>query len=299
MVKKGNITIILGGIVGVTLIYLGLFTFGGLDSTLFEGITGFSLIDINSPRLFCTDTTCIWQWRSNFPVTSSLGLKEKIDLSVININEPIIVQWRIDLRNVEPECEQFLASLGMSIEINDGFDKDFITIGGETLSTDIQPFIDTNVGELEIRFGTTQICPPLDEMKLLFTISSGDNVRPSAPTITFTKFGSERSMDEVIEDMMGQPVLIQCFDCDGDVSMLVENANMCPALNCTTPPITPTPMSEEEMEEMMEEENGGLPELTIETGLATQIFVVLGVIIVAVVGIAIFVRRKTAPITEF
>jgi len=294
MVKKGNITIIVGGVIGITLLLFGLFTLGGLDPTFFEGITGFSLIDINSPRLFCTDTTCIWQWRSNFPVTSSLGLKEKIDLSVININEPIIVKWRIDLRNVEPECEVFLDSLGMSIEINDGFDKDFITIGGETLSTDIQPFIDTNVGELEIRFGTTQICHPLDEMKLLFTISSGDLVRPSAPTITFTKFGSERPMSEIVEEMMGmgQPVLIQCFDCNGDVTMLVENANMCPALNCV-PQITPTPMDEEEIE------NGGLPELTIGTGLATQIFIVFGVIIIAVVGIAIFLRRKTSPITEF
>ncbi len=290
MVKNtGNIAILIAGAIGITLIVL---SFNGLDPTFFEGIRGFSLIDESSPRLFCTDTTCIWSWRDNFPVTTSLGLREKIDLSVMNINEPIIVQWRIDLRNVEPECEIHLDSLGMSIEINDGFDKDFITIGGETLTTDIQPFINTNEGELEIRFGTTTICPPLDEQKLLYTISSGDLVRPSAPTITFTKFGATNPM---IEEMMieGQPVLIQCLGCDGEVIDIVENENMCPAINCDVPP--PPPPEEEEFMPI----NGDLPELTIGTEVATQIFLVVGVIIVAVVGIAIFIRRKTAPITEF
>ena len=183
----------------------------------------------------------------------------------------------------------------VSIEINDGFDKDFITIGGDTLTTNIQPFIDTNVGELEVRFGTTTICQPLDEQKILYTISNGDNVRPSAPTITFTKFGSERPMDEMIEEMigMGQPVIVQCFNCEGQPSVVVENANMCPALDCDTPPPEPQPM------QMEEEEGSDLPDLTIETGLATQIFVVLGVIIVAIVGISIYIRRKSAPITEF
>lgn len=296
MTKKSKTTnriIIISGVIGVILVGSGLFTFGGIDPTVLEGFFGFSLIDINSQRLFCNETSCVWNWRSFNPTTTGIGLKEKIDLSLINIDEPIIVNWRVDLKSIEPECEPLLDDLQMSIEVNDGADHTFSTVAGESKSVDISPFITEQTGELEIRIGTIQACLPISEGKIIFTISNGD-FPPTSPTITFTKFGAESSMDDVIEEMMGIETrnTVQCFGCRGTVISMVEDERMCPVLDCpsdgepTPPPVEPT--------------NGSnFPELTIGSGTATIVFVATGAIIIGIVVVAIYIRRKSAPITEF
>lgn len=294
MAKKSKTTnriIILSGVIGVILIGSGLFTFGGIDPTVLEGFFGFSLIDINSQRLFCTEDSCIWNWRSFNPSTTSLGLKEKIDLSLININEPIIVNWRVDIKSIEPQCEPLLEDLQMSIEVNDGEDHIFKTVAGVSKSVDISPFITEETGELEIRIGNIRTCDPLNAIVL--TISNGD-FPPTSPTILFTKFGSEASMDNVIEEMMGTETqsTVECLGCLGTVISMVEDERMCPMLDC--------PPEGEPIPPPSEPTNGtDFPELTIGSGTATIVFVVTGSIIVAIVAVAIYIRRKSAPISEF
>lgn len=293
MTKKSKTTnriLILSGVIGIILIGSGLFTFGGIDPTVLEGFFGFSLIDINSQRLFCNEDSCVWNWRSFNPTTTSFGLKEKIDLSLINVDEPIIVNWRVDIKTIAEQCEPLLDDLQMSIEVNDGADHRFDTVGGVSNSVDISPFITETTGELEIRIGTIRTCDPSTD--IIYTISNGD-FPPSSPTIVFTKFGEEASMDNVIEEMMGIDTqnTVECLGCRGTVISMVEDERMCPFLDCpsngeTPPPVEPT--------------NGtDFPELTIGTGTATIVFVVTGAIIVGIVAVAIFIRRRSAPITDF
>ncbi len=316
MVTKARATVTIVGLLGVTFIILGMFAFGGIDSTFFEGITGFSLIDINSPRLVCTDTTCVWNWRSLDPFTigSIGGLKEKIDLSLINVNEPIIVDWKIDLIKISDDCERLLTDpllggLRLNIEVNDGDDFRFPTIAGETQRTDISDVITETTGELELRFGS-QACQPLDAQKLELIVSDG---KGSAPTITFTRAGQQRSMDEMMQEMlnMTSPVKVECFGCAQTVISIVEDESMCPVLDCggfTPPPPKPTLETCDPplvlvngvcatVDPIKEPENGNgikLPDFTITAGVATVVFVVVGVIIITVVGIAIYFRRRNS-----
>lgn len=296
MVTKARATITVVGLVGVTFIILGVFVFGGIDPTIFEGITGFGLIDINSPRLVCTDTTCVWNWKSLDPFTigSIGGLKEKIDLSLINVNEPIIVDWKIDLIKISDDCERLLTDpllggLRLNIEVNDGEDFRFQTIAGETQRTDISDVVTETTGELELRFGS-QACQPLDAQKLELIVSDG---KGSAPTITFTRAGQQRSMDEMMQEMlnMTSPVKVECFGCAQTVIAIAEDESMCPVLDCgggivpKPKPIIPEP----------EDENGNgikLPDFMITAGVATVVFVVVGVIMITVIGIAIYFRRR-------
>lgn len=293
MTKKSKTTnriIIISGVIGVILIGSGLFTFGGIDPTVLEGFFGFSLIDINSQRLFCNEDSCVWNWRSFNPTTTSFGLKEKIDLSLINVDEPIIVNWRVDIKTIAEQCEPLLDDLQMSIEVNDGADHRFDTVGGVSNSVDISPFITETTGELEIRIGTIRTCDPSTD--IIYTISNGD-FPPSSPTIVFTKFGVEASMDNVIEEMMGIDTqnTVQCLGCRGTVISMVQDERMCPFLDCPSNGETPPPT---------EPTNGtDFPELTIGTGTATIVFVVTGAIIVGIVVVAIFIRRRSAPITDF
>jgi len=301
------------GVIGVVLIGMGLFTFGGIDSTFFEPITGFSLIDINSPRLVCTDTTCVWNWRSLDPFTigSIGGLKEKIDLSLINVNEPIIVDWKIDLIKISDDCERLLTDpllggLRLNIEVNDGEDFRFPTIAGETQRTDISDVVTETTGELELRFGS-QACQPLDAQKLELIVSDG---KGSAPTITFTRAGEQRSMDEMMQEMlnMTSPVKVECFGCAQTVIAIAEDESMCPVLDCagfTPPPPRPTLETCDPPLVLLngvcviingvEPENGNgimLPDFMITAGVATIVFVVVGLIMIAVVGTAIYLRRR-------
>jgi len=293
MTKKSKTTnriIIISGVIGVILIGSGLFTFGGIDPTVLEGFFGFSLIDINSQRLFCNEDSCVWNWRSFNPTTTSFGLKEKIDLSLINVDEPIIVNWRVDVKTIAEQCEPLLDDLQMSIEVNDGADHRFDTVGGVSNSVDISRFITETTGELEIRIGTIRTCDPSTD--IIYTISNGD-FPPSSPTIVFTKFGEQASMDNVIEEMMGIDTqnTVECLGCRGTVISMVSDERMCPVLDCvlngeTPPPVEPT--------------NGtDFPEFTIGTGTATIVFVVTGAIIVGIVAVAIIIRRRSAPITDF
>ncbi len=286
--KTGNRIIIASGIIGVAFLYMGL-TSGGTDTTIFEDFIGLSIIDANSQRVFCDGANCVWNWRSFNPVTATGTIKEKIDLALFNIDEPIIVTWRIDIKMIAPECESNLDALRMNIEINDGVDTTFPSVAGVTQSVDISRFVTTNIGELEIQIGT-EFCFPIDPNTQNFSFSNGE-FPPSSPTILFTQFGAQSSgeIEEIIEEMMmEQPIeLVECLGCSGDVISMAESQQMCPLLDCS-----PTPPTNGNG-------NGGFPMLTVETGLATQIFVVLGAIIVAVVGIAIFIRRRSAPITDF
>ena len=312
MVTKARATVTIVGLVGVTFIILGVFVFGGIDPTIFEGITGFGLIDINSPRLVCTDTTCVWNWKSLDPFTigSIGGLKEKIDLSLINVNEPIIVDWKIDLIKISDDCERLLTDpllggLRLNIEVNDGEDFRFQTIAGETQRTDISDVVTETTGELELRFGS-QACQPLDAQKLELIVSDG---KGSAPTITFTRAGQQRSMDEMMQEMlnMTSPVKVECFGCAQTVISIVEDESMCPVLDCggfTPPPPRPTletcdpPLvlvNGDCVEGDPPRENGNgikLPDFMITAGVATVVFVVVGVIMITVIGIAIYFRRR-------
>jgi len=278
--KTGNRIIIASGIIGVVFVYIG-FTSGGLDPTIFEGITGLSIIDSNSQRVFCDESSCIWNWRSFNPITTTGILKEKIDLALFNINEPIIVTWQIDVKTITPECESLLADLRMQVEVNDGASNAFPSVAGVGQSVDISRFVTENIGELEIAIGT-EFCIPINPQTQNLQISNGE-FPPSSPTILFTKFGSEPTGE--IEEMIivVRPMMVECLGCTGNVIGMAESLQMCPLLDCAPPPPP----------------ENGFPMLTVETGLATQIFVVLGIIIVAVVGISIFIRRKSAPITEF
>jgi len=315
--KTGNRIIIASGIIGIVFVYIG-FTSGGLDPTILEGLQGLSIIDSNSQRVFCDESSCIWNWRSFNPVTTTGIVKEKIDLALFNINEPIIVNWQIDVKTIAPECEPLLADLRLQVEVNDGVNNIFPSVAGVSQSVDISRFITTNTGELEIAIGT-EFCIPINPDTQNLQISNGE-FPPASPTILFTKFGAEAT-GQIEEMMEEEQMMVECFGCRGSVIAMAQSQQMCPVVSCalfifvdnaiecpsgtSAIPNDVFPIPEGEKAFICVEGlepingNGDFPMLTVSTGIATQIFVVLGIMIVAVVGIAIFIRRKSAPITEF
>jgi len=281
-IKKYKITIILLT-TGFSLIVIGLFAFGIIDPIIFEPFTGFSLIDLNNARLNCTTTTCVWHWRSSEPVLASAITKEKIDLGMINTKEPIIIRWRIDILNIADQCESLLDDLRLDTEIDGEFDNSVRTTAGVTKTTDIQPFIGTDKGELDIKIGT-EFCNPLEG--LTYRISDGSG---GSPTITFTRIGQQRSINEMINDLIEEKPeqTKQCFGCGGNLLSTVPITDQCPILNCGGAG-TPEPKTTEQPV------NGDVPpKLTIGGSVPAMDFIVLGIVIVAVVGISIFIKRRT------
>lgn len=281
--KSNNSKTIIFLIIGFSLIVTGLFAFGAIDPIIFEQFTGFSLIDLNNVRLQCTDTTCVWHWRLSNPVLASAISKEKIDLSMINVKEPIIVKWRVDILNIADQCESLLDNLRLDTEIDGKFDHSVRTKAGVTQTTDIQPFIGTSVGELGINIGT-EVCNPLEALR--YKISDGSD---GAPTITFTRFGQVRSANEVIYDLLYKPEepVKQCLGCGGNVLSEVPLDGQCPVLECGG---SGTPQPEIKRTST---EPPPPPRLTIGGSVPTMVFVVVGAVIVAVVGISFFIRRKS------
>jgi len=296
--RRSNTIILVSGAIGVIFIGLGIFSFGGIDPTFFEQFTGLSVVDINNARVQCGDVGCTWFFRSLDSASSGGLLKESIDLALINTNEPVIVDWRVLITTESFTCETFQKNLRLDVILDDEVVRSFATTEGLPLKTNIQSQIEGQTGLLEIGIGGN-FCTA-DISGLRYAITNGDGT--SGATISFTKVGEMKSMDEIMEEIMqvdpepqiceqtidqvcgidGRTYANRCFA--GEAGVVVAHEGRCEA---DLPP------------EMMMENGNGFPELTISSGLATQVFVVLGVIIVVIVGIAIFVRRRSAPITEF
>ena len=92
-----------------------------------------------------------------------------------------VVNWKIDVKTIAPECEPLLADLRMQVEVNDGDINAFASIAGVGQSVDISRFITTNTGELEIAIGT-EFCIPINPQTQNLQISNGE-FPPSSPTI--------------------------------------------------------------------------------------------------------------------
>jgi len=306
--RMGNQIILLGASIGIIFVALGVFAFGGIDPTFFEQFTGLSVVDINNARVQCGDVSCTWFFRSLDSVNSGGLLKESIDLGLINTNEPVIVDWRILIATESFTCETFQKSLRLDVILDDEVVRSFGTTEGLGLMTNIQPEIEGMSGLLEIGIGGN-FCTA-DLAGLRYRISNSDGT--ASATISFTKVGEQKSMDEILDELMeispeveicpqtvdqvcgidGRTYANRCFA--GEAGVAVAHEGVCER------DIPPEDMTPEEMMMIEQEENGtDLPELTISTGVATQIFVVVGAVILAIVGIAIFVRRRSAPITEF
>ena len=298
--RRSNTIILVSGAIGVTFIALGIFSFGGIDPTFFEQFTGLSVVDINNARVQCGDVGCTWFFRSLDSASSGGLLKESIDLALINTNEPVIVDWRVLVTTESFTCETFQKNLRLDVILDDEVVRSFATTEGLPLKTNIQPQIEGKTGLLEIGIGGN-FCTA-DVSGLRYAITNGDGT--SGATISFTKVGEMKSMDEIMEEIMqvdpepqiceqtidqvcgidGRTYANRCFA--GEAGVIVAHEGRC---EVDLPPVPPS-----------DNGNGnGFPELTISSGLATQVFVIVGVIIVAIVGIAIFVRRRSAPITEF
>ncbi len=299
--RKSNTIILISGAIGIIFIGLGIFSFGGIDPTFFEQFTGFSVVDINNARVQCGDVGCTWFFRSLDSASSGGLLKESIDLMLINTNEPVIVDWRILITSQSFTCETFQKNLRLDVLIDDEVVRSFATTEGLPLKTNIQPQLEGKTGLLEIGIGGNFCTADLAGVR--YAITNGDGT--SGATISFTKVGETKSMDEILTDLMeidpepqiceetiaqvcgidGRTYANRCFA--GEAGVVVAHEGRC---EVDLPP---------EQQPPPDDGANGFPELTISSGLATQIFVVLGVIIVAIVGIAIFIRRKSAPITEF
>ncbi len=303
MISKGNAVILVSGVIGIVIIYLGFIPFGEIDPTFFESITGFSLIDSNNARLECGDVGCTWHFRSLAPASAGGILKEEIDLALFNTNEPVIVDWKVTTTTESFTCKTFQKNFRLVVSIDDEEVKTFSTNKNTPLKTNIQPVIADKSGILELGMGGNFCTSDLQGLR--YSISNGDGTESAK--IKFTKAGESKPASEIDEDLDeidplpeicpqtvdqvcgidGRTYANRCFA--GEAGVMVEHTGRCEG--DIRPPPPPPPDDEEE-----EEENGiDLPDFTIGE-VSSTVFVALGIIIVSVVGIAIYIRRKTAPI---
>ena len=305
MLSKGNAVILAIGVIGIVIIYLGWNPFGEIDPTFFEGITGFSLIDIDNARLECDAVGCIWHFRSLTPALAGGILKEEIDLALINTNEPIIVDWKIITTIESFTCETFQKNFRLVVSIDDEEIKSFATNRDTPLKTNIQPVLANKLGLLELGMGGN-FCTS-DIQGLRYSISNGNGTESAK--IKFTKAGESKSASEIEEDLTeidplpeicpqlvdqvcgidGRTYANRCFA--GEAGVMVEHTGRCEA-DIPPPPPEPEPTPEPTPEP--EDENGfNFPEFVIGQ-TSSIVFVVVGIIMVVVVGIAIYVRRRNA-----
>lgn len=316
MVQK---IILAGGLaVGIILIGLGTFVFSGFDISGFRGLIGLSLIDVENARLVCDDTNCTWHFRSVNPSNTGGILSESINLDIVDTSAPILVTWQVLTVSESDACKTFAKNIRMEIKVNDKDIKTVSGVDGAKTVTDIQPFVKGMTGELEIGMGGS-FCT-VDLAGVNYQISNGEG---SSPKITFAKFGKAQTLDEVLEEMIGdnqtkpepiplpQPKEILCVEIFQPVCGIdgVTYSNACFAESAETDiahdgecTFAEMQAGEAQRQQSTTQEEDLIKTTTtttqqprtfqIEFGLASQVFMVAGVVVIIGVVIGIMMRKR-------